>query len=62
MKNCQFCNAELDDHAAFCSLCGNKQADITVTTAAVTPPPAPYPYPPQAAPKEPSALALEGQR
>ena len=63
MKNCQFCNAELDDHAAFCSQCGNKQADITVTTAAVTPPPAPYPYPPQAAaPKEPSALALEGRR
>ena len=63
MKNCQFCQAELDDHAVFCSHCGNKQGDVSVAAVHQVPPVPPYPYPPQPTePKEPSALALDAQR
>ena len=78
MKNCQYCQAELDDKAVFCSRCGNKQpeapaAEPTVTVAppagqpplpaAADLPAPPYPYTQQPqAPKAPSALALEGKR
>ncbi len=74
MKNCQFCQAELDDSAAFCSQCGNKQQAAVVQAQPQMPqapppvldpvqaPPPPAYYAPPPPPKEPSLLASEGKR